>query len=149
MKYMSSGDHFSVETPALTVDEAIGQRELLHGQVIRVQGLLNIQFENQTLSPPELTDPIDQPERRIWVSFPTLRKVKQEEFRQEYDRMIVDLVGTLHADRHGHLDMFAAEIVSTEPTILAKGPRRKRKAGQLPRAVSFLSSPSRVEYCWE
>jgi len=96
--------------PLLALSEVIGRSGELDGKRLRVQGRLSLDFEDMTLRPPDLPKRSRDTSRKLWVRLPTAKKGDLEQLRERYSNAVVEVLGTLDANDHGHLDMLPATI---------------------------------------
>lgn len=98
-----------MEVPLLTVEEAIAPCRTLHRKQVRVRGVLSLAFEDHTLRPPGMRKR-SREGARLWVRLPSVGKDKREAFKKESEDALVEIVGTLDADDHGHMRALPATI---------------------------------------
>ncbi|HEX7898703.1 MAG TPA: hypothetical protein VF950_13140 [Planctomycetota bacterium] len=98
-----------MEPTVVGLAEAIDRRRELHRQLVRVRGVLRMDFEGWELRPldGQLKPP---PEAKLWIDLGFVPQSKWKSYRDEFHRYPVEVVATLNADDHGHMSLYPAAL---------------------------------------
>jgi len=99
-----------MESRTYSVDEVIAERRQLHRQQVRVRGILSLAFEDCSLRPPGMRKRSRECERKLWVQVPQMKRAKYEEFKRDFEDRLVEILGMLDVDDHGHMSVHPATL---------------------------------------